>query len=241
MSSVFVSVTRCIVSSPPPVPAGRASLGAGARALVVPANEQLVGTQFAYFPQVETTKEVGAQPNWGGADLVAGMFYPVQVIDGVVGQMGGKALREVCADLPVVGSDDVRCPVGQAVATIAPGRLGDIFDMLIHAVPPLWPRRGTKSSAKDIRDAERLLADSYLSAFKYASEMPPRSVLLCPLLGCGARGAPVNVSIASAVESLRRVDFDLKTNNVSVQFGLQDPTLAKTLRVELVKAGLPAT
>jgi hypothetical protein len=246
MISVAVSVTRCIVTCPPPLPGGRAA--GSLVALVVPANEQLVGTQFAYFPQVAGTKEVGAQPSWGGADITSGgnMFYPVQVVDGVVAQQGGTALRELCAALPVVSDSDVRCPVGRAVSTRAPSHLGEHFDRLVHVVAPLWGDEGDESQHKSSEDQVELVS-AYDSVFEHASGLPPSSVLLCPLLGCGARGAPADVSIAAAVQSLqslrRAADLTSASPSVpdvqlTVHFALQDPELANSLKAELVTVGL---
>ena len=252
MLRVSVARVACIVSSPPPLPEGFTR-----RVLVVPANEELVGTRLAYFPNVGM--ERGAQPQWGGADIAgyggAGAYYPVQVVDGIVGQLGGSQIRDVCEKMPVLmesevdgitGTTPIRCPTGQAVITNAPSRLGEHFFKLVHAVPPLWPK-GTIASDKEQTLAERekhaelLLYSAYDSAFKHASILPEFSVLLSPLLGCGARGAPATMSIRTAVKAAKKAATSLSDSSTGVrmiQFALQDPELLSSLETKLSEAGL---
>ena len=241
--SVAVSVTRCIVTCPPLFPR---DLAAGSLvALAVPANEQLVGTQFAYFPQLEGTKEIGAQPSWGGADIGSHLFYPAQVVDGIVARLGGKELREVCAALPVVDDYGTRCPVGRAVVTNAPSQLGEHFDKIVHVVPPMWQKHGSSGCGKSLgvreKENEDKLLEAYDSLFECVLRLPPSSTMLCPLLGCGARGAPVNVSITAAVRSvlaLTKAASALPAGDRIVHFGIQNPQLAESLEAELAKVGL---
>lgn len=66
------------------------------------------------------------------------MFYPAQVVDGVVHSFGGP---ELAAELSRVQetAPGVRCPIGQVVRTGSPGRLSTRFSSLFHTVPPMWP------------------------------------------------------------------------------------------------------
>ena len=162
------------------------------------------------------------------------MFYPVQVIDGVAGQLGGKALREICASIPIVSPDGVRCPVGHAVITPAPHDLGDNFDSLIHVVPPLW----TRNKGIDCEAQQYLLGTAYDSVFERLLEFPSPYTLLCPLLGCGARGVPVSVSIAEAAKSIRQAIKLGSNNGYRVVFALQNHKAAKLLNDELLKVGV---
>jgi hypothetical protein len=87
---------------------------------------------------------------WGGMDAGDGMLYPAQVVDGLVHQLGGRALREqlqavraerVWGQPPDVGRRDeagqlIRCPEGSAVVTSGAGSLG--FELIAHTAPPFW-------------------------------------------------------------------------------------------------------
>merc|ERR1712216_432298 len=87
------------------------------------------------------------------------MFYPIQVVDGLVHLAGGPALAEACQAVPEV-TDDVRCPVGGAVATPATGRLGEHFLSIVHTVPPMygsteWSKRLAACYASSLSTAWR--------------------------------------------------------------------------------------
>ncbi|KAJ8598258.1 hypothetical protein CTAYLR_005493 [Chrysophaeum taylorii] len=175
---VEVWTTPCIVSSPPP----------RADALVVSANERLCGTQFAYF-NVGGPTPLGA--NFGAAALgflktmrvEERALYPCESVDGLVTEYGGTELARILEAIPSISDDleyPVRCPTGGARRTPA-GPLATLFPAgLVHAVPPFWGN-----------DWDRLVASAYRNAFAAAFADAPASVLAVPLLGAGARGAPL--------------------------------------------------
>ena len=76
------------------------------RALLNPANSQLVGTARAYFPRggpVPPAPPPGVQASstgWGGLDAGEQMLYPAQVVDGLTHMHAGRGLREALAAIP---------------------------------------------------------------------------------------------------------------------------------------------
>ncbi len=212
--AVEVWTTPCIVTAAPP-------RQPGAAALVVPANGDLVGTAQPYFPMPPGSPSVADQPTstWGGGSIGQGAFYPVQVIDGIVTQLGGRELRRLCADVPVAPSGE-RCPTGGAVVTSAPAGLADPYgwDYLVHACPPLW--QGPKDMA--------LLESTYASALSAGTGVA--QTLALPLLGCGARQAPAPLSISAAAKSVANVAADDGDKGQTVvQFVLREEHLAEQL------------
>ena len=169
---VELYVTPCIVTSPP---------RRRCNALVNPANERLQGTRFT---PGECARYLAPGSN---------LLYPPQAIDGIVhgargdssGDAGGAAaLAELISAMPVE-ADGVRCPTGCAVATRSTGELAECYDHVIHAVAPFY-------------EAERwreLLLCAYHAAFDTAaSEDIGAACIAVPLLGAGARGAPIDAA-----------------------------------------------
>jgi O-acetyl-ADP-ribose deacetylase (regulator of RNase III) len=171
-------VTPCIVTSPP---------SDECDALIVPANERLQGTQFT---PSECSRRLAQ-----GTTLV----YPPQCIDGLVTELGGAELAAACASLP---SDElnIRCPTGGAAVTSACGELRACYQHLVHACAPFYHGETTPSPPTSAR-WRRLLRSCYHAAFDAADSVGARH-LAVPLLGSGARGAPVAASASVAAEAV---------------------------------------
>ena len=218
---VEVWTTPCVVTAAPPSPLGATAARRTHAALVVPANSDLIGTAQPYFP-MPPGSPVTDQPTstWGGGSIGQSAFYPVQVVDGVVTQLGGKELRRLCADMPRTSPAGERCPTGSAVITTAPASLADPYgwEYLVHACPPLW--QGPKDAA--------LLDSTYASALSVGASVAQS--LTFPLLGCGARQAPVAVSISAAAKSVSAfAAVDRDNGEMVIQFVLREVHLAEQL------------
>ncbi|CAL1167539.1 unnamed protein product [Cladocopium goreaui] len=148
--------------------------------LINPANEALVGTKLPYFPmQVEPPPEL-RNSRWCGMEAGSSMFYPMQVVDGRVHRLGGSSLREACERLPD-RSPGVKCPTGEAVVTEATAGLRMYFEHIVHAVPPMYTSPTW----------ERCLSLCWQAALEKAWSCGSAPTVTSPLLGAGARGAPV--------------------------------------------------
>lgn len=208
LAAIEVYRTSCIVTKPP----------AGSRAndaLVNPANQQLVGTRFSPT-ECWFNLHGGGQPE----DLPC---TPRECIDGIVTELGGAELRANLDSQPADAAGE-RCPIGSgAVVTPAFSELSDLYESLIHVVPPIykrfhiveqdsgiwadfarswWPEAASDSAARDAREeawAEQLAA-TYRSAFDAAVASGLSSIAV-PLLGAGTRGAPTDAAIRVAAES----------------------------------------
>eukprot|EP00434_Breviolum_minutum_P015548 symbB.v1.2.013691.t2/scaffold971.1/size148033/19 len=148
--------------------------------LINPANEAMVGTKLPYFPMpVEPPPEL-RNTRWCGMEAGSMMFYPMQVVDGRVHRMGGASLREACDQLPEC-SPGIKCPTGEAVVTEATENLKIFFHHIVHAVPPMYTSP----------DWERSLSRCWEAALEKAWSCRRAPTVASPLLGAGARGAPV--------------------------------------------------
>eukprot|EP00435_Cladocopium_sp_Y103_P020133 s4210_g4.t3 len=154
--------------------------------LINPANEALVGTKLPYFPmQVEPPPEL-RNSRWCGMEAGSSMFYPMQVVDGRVHRLGGSSLREACERLPE-RSPGVKCPTGEAVVTEATAGLRTYFEHIVHAVPCGW-----NSITNEYREDEAFTSFVFfLAALEKAWSCGSAPTVTSPLLGAGARGAPV--------------------------------------------------
>ena len=141
--------------------------------LVNPANERLVGTQFS--------------PSEANAELLgSGIIYPPQAVDGLVTELGGPELRAAC-------EAHGACEAGSAVVTAAFGELLVCYQHIVHTVAPFY---GSPEWAAQLRGA-------YRAAFAAAASLEtPASVIAVPLLGSGARGAPMGEAAAVAASAL---------------------------------------
>lgn len=179
-------LTPCIVSHPPVESA----------ALVTPANERLDGTQF-------TPAEAEAQLPGARASAIV---YPCQTVDGLVHEFGGAELLRLAHAVPYQRGGDLgeRCRVGHAVCTPAAGELLDSYQYVVHAVAPVYPHAPAYTSAgADGRVGawRRLMVSTYHSALTAAAEASISSLAI-PLLGAGARGAPVEDAARAAAHAL---------------------------------------
>jgi O-acetyl-ADP-ribose deacetylase (regulator of RNase III) len=263
--AVEVWRTRDIVSSPP----GTNQVRRRGVALINPANEGLTGcANFPYFPKGGPVPP-GATHNgklryatsWGGMDAGPGMLYPSQTVDGTVHTLGGEDLARACMRVKEV-SPGVRCPIGNAVCTPPGGRrLCELYKAVVHTVPPFYQQYSKE-------DAEELLLSAYRNAFAQAwlhhtdtaptggwrwawgwvgSEKrgaeKPGNVRACatPLLGAGARGAPieaaVRVAVIAAAEWIRGSAISTSCHDVDAEnvliFGIVDAEIADTLETAL--------
>jgi O-acetyl-ADP-ribose deacetylase (regulator of RNase III) len=185
--------------------------GGFCEALINPANERLIGTKLPYFPKggpVPEEKVLGAAAvqrdwlppgfvsQWGGMEIGGQMLYPISVVDGMVGMLGGRELRRECASLAVLGpaGSDVRCPIGDAVRTGAPGGLKALFGAIVHTVPPFFAR----TAAQPAPEWRSALRRCWLRALDVAE---PSASIAAPLLGAGARGAPTEEAASVAADA----------------------------------------
>lgn len=215
-----VHLTEDIVSHPP---RGRCDV------LVNAANEELVGTKLPYFPMaVEPPPEL-RNSKWCAMEIGDRMFYPMQVVDGRVHALGGQALRQACARLPE-HSPGVRCAIGDAVVTEAYGDLCAHFAFIVHTVPPMY-------QAKDwAQSLARCWRTAIAQAFTCSED---RLVVAAPLLGAGARGAPVEEAAQVAVEALAATPKTV-TGEAVVCLAVREDHIAETLEAELSRVvGLP--
>ena len=197
------------------------------RALINPANVALCGTSLPYFPRGGPVPRPppkalrASSSGWGGLDAGSGMLYPAQCVDGQVHAQGGSALRKALdaaagpsTMLTDAAGQPVRCNEGNAVVTATGhGRLP--FDLIAHAVPPFWPTPTSTDGVADDGEWARLLGSCYASSLRAlrsaakgrgATAAPgaaPSSLLIAtPLLGAGARGAPVRAAARVAARAL---------------------------------------
>lgn len=229
---IELHLTPDIVSLPPLASrSSRAPTSSGRTALVNPANEALVGTRLPYFPMANEPPPGLQHSHWCGMEAGAGMFYPMQVIDGLVHQRGGRALLEACQRLPEVGSG-IRCRVGGAVVTEATGDLRVAFDRVVHTVPPLYGANGWAA----------LLASCYSSALAAAWCEAAADVVIFPLLGAGARGAPVVAAAQTAAAAVCGAPSPPQTGGLArvVCFGVREEAVAAELEAALNEAALAA-
>ena len=184
------------------------------RALVNPANEELIGTVLPYFPMAGPPPKDLFTTSWGGLSAGYGMFYSMQSVDGIVSLHGGADLRKACEELPVhehaelVGGGGnksggygcVRCPVGSTVITAAFGEaITKNYSFIIHTVPPLWPGNGGSKHSLD--EANDLLRSCYYNSFQTGFDAGA-AIVTAPFIGSGARRAPLSNAINCAVKGV---------------------------------------
>jgi len=165
-------------------------------------------------------------------EIGTGMLYPVSVVDGMVHQLGGRALRFEIMLLPTKDRDEnIKCPLGEAVVTTSglfSTELSKEYAYIIHTAPPFYEHspRG---------DPRKTLRNCYRNSLTKASSLtvdgaPPRVAV--PLLGAGARGFPLNVAIEIAVcETVSWCLEQCESNNDSnkvlyIAFGIPDERTA---------------
>jgi len=152
-----------------------------------------------------------------------GMLYSQQVVDGRVHLLGGAELKRECQKQPEV-QPGVRCPTGHAVATRALGRLASLFSVIVHTTPPLYGEH----------DWEVLLHSCYRESLLLAMKRPNRvTSIAVPLLGAGARGAPMerasSVAAVACGEWLAEGTSDREAERVALQICVQEEDIALTV------------
>lgn len=171
-------------------------------------------------------------------DAGSGMLYPAQVVDGLVHQHGGSALRDALRSAaPILeerpNGDHLRCRIGDAVLTAAPQTLP--FDVIAHTPPPFYHLQENKHAAAKLCVANRWesqLVSCYVSGVRVAAEAAEQAgkstlALATPLLGAGARGAPTQQAARLLVRAFRSPQMALAV----------PPTITDVLvRVVLVNA-----
>jgi O-acetyl-ADP-ribose deacetylase (regulator of RNase III) len=173
--------------------------------LINAANESLAGAQLPYFPRggpcpPPLPEGLGNNANsWGALETGPGFVFREQAVDGVVTSLGGPALRDLCARARPDGFG-----AGDAVATAAPGLP---FETVVHAVAPFWESASWRAD----------LLRAYAAAFELAAGRD----VATPLLGAGARGAPVADASAAAAEAVAAAASAPRPPR-SVSFGVVD-------------------
>ena len=206
--------TACIVTHPPGVSRNDA--------LINPANERLAGTQFS--PE-ECWKELYGDPVNGRWDRDYAT-YPFQSVDGLVTEFGGEELK-LALEAQRADEHGVRCPVGRAVVTRECGELNEMFDAIVHVVPPFFRLAPNPGAWADE------MALTYHAAFDAAQEAGLATVAV-PLLGAGARGAELSEAQAQQAAARAAVSWQTKAHDqespaLVVRFGVQDSTAAHGL------------
>ena len=121
-------------------------------------------------------------------------------VDGAINKAGGPALIEARKKLAVVQGKDVRCPVGEAVATIG-GNL--TVSWVIHAVGPNFNPKA-QWVQKVAPDGEALLFSAYTNAMRRAQEKGCKRVAFSLLSAGFFRGPkPLTDVLAIAVRAIR--------------------------------------
>lgn len=119
-------------------------------------------------------------------------------VDGAITAAGGHTLAEARRKLPIVADNDVRCRVGEAVATIG-GNLAATW--CIHAVGPNYNRL----DEDEFDEGDRLLASAYASAMKRAKELSVESMAFSLLSAGICRGSrPLRQVLSIAVQEVAK-------------------------------------
>ncbi|KAH8059870.1 hypothetical protein JL720_13678 [Aureococcus anophagefferens] len=135
------------------------------------------------------------------------MLYQCESVDGAVTEFGGAAQEAATlAHAPVVGGTEahpVRCPTGAAVLVPSAGAFARVFRRgLVLAVPPFWPGAPTDAWRRDLG-----------AACERVRPRLRRRPLAAPLMGAGARGAPlVDAADAAADAAAAFVEHGARTS-----------------------------
>lgn len=200
--SVEVYLTDCIVHDPP---------GGANVSLVTSANEALEGAARAYFPIggpcPSESPTGGRSDSWGGLEIGASMMYRSQCVDGVVDAAGGNSLRQIRTQ-----TSEMLGPLlaGDAISTMSTERLSGTCNFVVHAIAPFWSDDSWESA----------LQRAYANAFDHVLRLGSTATL--PLLGAGARGAPIDAAArvaASAVIEMAAQRRLAPTDSFTLRFG----------------------
>jgi len=197
------------------------------------------------------------------------MFYSSQVVDGHVTALGGRALREHIEAEITADPAGWRCQPGDAVLTPALGDLALTYSVVAHAVAPQY------GEGKEQELWRRELASCYVSAlqklwfpepaahaategsswwpFSGAAPTPwthetASQIVATPLLGAGAKLAPLPEAAKIAAEAMASIDTPLEPPTAAeeddpmwgqmfvVRFGVVGSAAAETLAQALDRA-----
>lgn len=219
LAAIEVHRTACIVTHPP----GGEHASA---ALVNPANERLVGTQFT--PE-ECWRILHGDPTTGRWDKDF-VTYPHQAIDGLVTEFGGDGLRLALAALPA-DAHGRRCAVTHAVVTPTFDELRELYESIIHTAPPMHRTLPAEEWAAS-------LTQTYHTVFDTA-QRHGLTTLALPLLGAGANGAPkpdaMRVAAEAAVSWAAQAEsgWSVEAPPPVARFGVQTSSEAHALVAEV--------
>lgn len=119
-------------------------------------------------------------------------------VDGAITAAGGQTLAEARRQLPILADNDVRCRVGEAVATIG-GKLAATW--CIHAVGPNYNRL----DEDEFDEGDRLLASAYANAMKRAKELSVETIAFSLLSAGICRGPrPLRQVLSIAVQAVAK-------------------------------------
>ena len=159
-------------------------------------------------------------PWGGGVVLGSNSFYPVQCIDGLL-SLDAPAIRTITKKIPQ-NDQGVRVNIGDSVITSCQesSELLAHYNAICHTVPPLW-----SGNKKHTENQHKLLEHSYASALEASFKCFSAACVSMPLLGCGARGAPPETSMNSAVRAI----LHYKGTGGTLDFAIQNPVHADML------------
>jgi len=150
------------------------------------------------------------------------MVYRSQSVDGVLDVQGGASLAQ---ERSRIVRERGPLEPGDATMTPATGRLRETCRFVVHAVAPYYSSHSTWTV-----QLERAYAAALDLSLSSSSSSSPSSAAL-PLLGAGARGAPVDEAAAVAARAL--VSFCRRrrrsTSSSVLRFGCIDEEVARTL------------
>ena len=254
-------VKGCVVHGPWP-----AAFANHVRVLINPANESLSGPQRASFPRGGPLPPPPSAFSWfrdESAETGWDLLYPQQSVDGVVHLQGGEELKAaLIAAAPSIGvrtnGDLLRCQIGDAVLTAhADGRTQRAdsampFDAIVHTVAPFYPKGAERNDPDALAKWRSSLLRCYESSFAAAigfaqdaarrdNQSVARLAIATPVLGSGARGAPLEcasrVLAQAAVQHFRATEPASDGVPVSLRV-VTHPNASGRTEVSIVEAAL---
>ena len=221
--NVYILLVKDVVSTP----LSSSFHDTNIRVLINPGNNRLIGTSLSYFPIGGPVPDDPPpdlnRTSWGGMEAGGNHLYRSQVVDGRVHELGGENLRLALRSLPVVGIEKgkvIRCKDGDAVITLSFGKLLECFTHIVHTVPPFY----SSPHWKDTLSA--CYMNSISLAFESCETVPS---IVCPILGSGARGIPMDDAVREAVNAVQsfRYSKDIPPS-FSLSFAVLDAAVMVT-------------
>jgi O-acetyl-ADP-ribose deacetylase (regulator of RNase III) len=181
-----------------------------------------------------------------------GMMFSANVVDGLVHQIGGRALANECRKAIMVENNNNnnatrrRCDEGSAMMT-GPGsdELREQFQYIVHTVPPFYTTKGDDDDDKGDNPHHQhqhqltlLLASCYETSLQLIREKNPNRNdsssssssssngttirVACPLLGAGCRGFPEDQAIQVAANAAANL-LRMENNNNNISLAFAIP------------------